>query len=156
MAEQLEKVSPRERVRVPKVTVVGTVYYQPARGQPKGVKIAYSLSGVEDEQVYERPVQVGPEWQPVEYGWVKNPGMVIVSHDKVVLDVKPTKEQREWLEQRVIQLGILNWAGDRETVAPFQDVYLGTSFPSTPPSFPLLRIRCPNGKARVTVYVIPK
>lgn len=144
---------PLERTKVPRITVVGTVYYQPAFGDPSSVHVRYSVLGTEDEQVYTRDLKVGEDWQPIDYGWVKRPGMVLVGNARVELNVKPTEEQRKELDARVLQLGI---AGGCEDVYPFQDVPPGTSYPVTPPDFSLLRVRCLKGTVRFTVHVIPR
>lgn len=123
-----------------RLTVVSQVTYQTVGKQVSSVISRYSLPVLEDEQRYpDRPYAATEEWKPLDSGWVKEPGMVVIQNGR-----------EGW-----IQVGYLY--GDlHNSVYPIWDVPPGGDCRGIPSDFSRLRVRCAEGTCKFTVNVFPK
>lgn len=134
------------------LTVVDTVYHQPAGGSPVtvlGDACRFHRELISDEQVYERRRVIGQEWVQIDCGWVERCGMLVVRNLEGQFSVLPTPEQREAVGRRVLELSF-----DGNTChiqVPPQE-----SCRFYPSDARLIYIRCREGSARYTVGLVPE
>lgn len=122
-----------------RLTVVSQVTYQTVGKQVSSVVSRYSLPVLEDEQRYpDRPYAATEEWRPLDPGWVKEPGMVVIQNGR-----------EGW-----IQVGTTDDEG--KYVIPLWDVPPGGDCRGIPSDFSRLRVRCAEDTCKFTVNVFPK
>src|SRR4051812_22018941 len=68
-------------------------------GQPHAFDLA-------DEQPYERPLTVGPEWLDVDFGWVKRPALVWISNPAPRFPSQPTDEERVAANGLIVEMSM--------------------------------------------------
>lgn len=124
------------------------VSYDRCGDDPVRVHHAFSMM-VGDEQPYVRHLTVGPDGIKVDFGWVKEPGLLVIEAKPVHVLVMPTKEEREGIESR--QLLISPGPHAFSIPAGFQG---GVFVCSGPPAG--LSIRANHGEVRVTITVFPR
>ena len=130
--------------------MVEQVYHQISGGQPHLVESRFSRKLESDEQLYERHSKIGEEGGPLDCGWIKEAGqLIIINHEGQNLQVNPTDEEREELRGKVLQL----YTGDPENcwlIPP------GESMRAYPLNAPNLRIRSLRGVIRFSLYLFPR
>lgn len=130
--------------RLGRITVVSQVTYQTAGKVTSTVISRYSLPVAEDDQKYERPpYSVGEEWVPLDPGWVKEPGMVVVQNDR----------KSPWLEIGVSTVISLD---GMTAVLPCWLVPPGGEHRGFPADFSSVRVRAKEGQCKFVVNVYPK
>jgi hypothetical protein len=119
-----------------RITVVGSVYHQPPEGPPSEVGKPFSVKVSSSEQPYVRRLDVGPEWRPLEMGWLEGHAIarVVVENDAPP-DGPPV----------LIAQG----------AEPFADVRAGTWDHFRPLNPAGLRLATTEGAARVTITLYP-
>ena len=144
---------------VPKdfLTVVETVYHRPFGQEPKSAEFRFSRELETNEQVYERRLKVGEEWQPLDCGWLgDNVGMLSIhNHEGESLQVNPTDEEQESISKRIVELAY-DYVDMSEYDYGSWLVPPGESFRGYPRSPKELRIRCQSGTAWITLYLYPR
>jgi hypothetical protein len=143
------------------ITVTETVYHQVAGEQPTAESNQFSRRLETSEQPYVRKIRVGEAWQPLDLGWVEQPGMVwLVNDEGRHFQTNPTPEERAAIEAKVIEVvtkvvnagpiaGILAEDSFSWEVAP------GESFRGKPTDAKRVWLRCRSGTARATLRVYP-
>ena len=130
------------------LTVVETVYHQPAGEEPTAVSVQFVRPLETQEQPYVRKIKVGEQWQPLDLGWVEQPGMILLVNDEgKFTQVNPTDEERAEAESKVIAVG--NDSGSWL-------VYPGSCFRGEAAPFSDVAVRCKSGVARATIHVYPR
>ena len=141
------------------LTVVETVYHQPAGEEPTAVSVQYVRPLETQEQPYVRKIRVGEQWQPLDLGWIEQPGMIWLTNDEGRgLQVNPTPEERAAIEAKVICLvtKVVN-AGVLAGILAEDDfsweVPPGESFRGRPTCAKRVWLRCRSGTAKATIRV---
>lgn len=109
-----------------------------------------------DEQPYgPRRIKVTDQWQPLDTGWLEgNAGMLTLRNDEGRnMLTNPTPEQLATIAAGVVEVGIIALVSG--VVIPFSDVPAGRSIRLFPRSMSLF-VRCLNGVARCTLFVVPQ
>ena len=106
---QLSEVPDAEREQASLLTVVETIYYQPCQppGDPVAFELAWTRQLATGEQVYRRQAVVGPEWQPLDCGWLagKPVSLLLLQNEEGHYPVNPHPEERARVEGLVIEIG---------------------------------------------------
>jgi hypothetical protein len=158
MSEQLPPL-PEDKspvISVPnrdRLTVVETVYHQAAEGFPSvalGDATRFSRELDSDEQPYERHRVAGEKWEPLDCGWIDAAGMLIIRNDEGHFAVNPTPEQKaEVFNKRVIELSF-DGQNSAVQVPPTETCRF------YPTDIKQIYLRCREGKARYSIYLIPE
>lgn len=132
-----------------RLTIVECVYHQPFGEQPTVVEHRYSRELESKEQVYERRVTIGENWQPLDTGWIERLGLlVIANHEGHGLQRAPSDDERAAIAARVVEVGLDGRA--------IWLVLPGESMRATPATLSGLQVRCQRGEARCTIHAYPR
>lgn len=112
-----------------RITVVENVYLQTGDGDVEHVVTQYERELFTHEQCYERRLVVNKTWQEIDTGWIKRPGMIVVSN--------PQGNPPVEVSYKICPFGFLVYGGDSLRVTPSSDEKL--------------RIRCRGFQARVSL-----
>ena len=141
------------------LTVVETVYHQPAGGFPDtllGDASRYHRELASDEQAYERHRVLKTAWEPLDCGWVEKCGMLLIRNDEGQFHTIPTPEQRAEVMRRVIQVAF----GDEDPSPCSKTAVIlvppGETCRFYPADAKLIRLRCIEGNARYTICLVPE
>lgn len=135
-----------------RLSVLNTVYHQPAGEQPMAVVGNYCRWLESDEQPFSRRLRIGEEWQAIETGWIRHAGLVVLKNDEGVFDqVQPTEQERMDAQAKVLEVSCSSGPPEAQWL-----VRPGESLPATPASTMRLQIRCRQGQARCTVTAFPE
>lgn len=139
-----------------RLTVVESIYHQTTGEQPSAVLTRFSRDLESDEQPYvRRRRKATPEWQPVDYGWVESPAMVVIQNDERRLlrarATNPTDEERLAAEAKVIELRFAD-----SSHSPVWLILPGETMRGSPSPGASLRVRCLAGEAQYNLFVYPK
>lgn len=134
------------------LTVVENVYHQVVGEQPTMTESRFTRDLESTEQVFTRHLVLTEEWKPLEVGWLDQLSMMVIKNNEGIgLKQIPTKEQREEIDQRVIEV----------SYTPNSFKFMGwTIFPresmrACPSDARLLHLRCRTGTARATITLLP-
>lgn len=139
-----------------RMTVVQYVYHQVPGEQPKLYESRFSRELTTIEQPYVRITQIGSEWIPLDLGWLKDCGVgtvVIENNEGQRFQVIPTKEEKEVISKREVEIALCNEGEEPRAflfVPPTETVRFSPRCPN------LLKIRCLQGHAKITIQVFPK
>ena len=140
-----------------RLTVTESIYHQSPEGEP--VEIGYSGARFleTDEQVYSRRTTVGEEWTPIDCGWLRESGaslLLLRNEEGRFTQVIPSPEQRGETQGRVVEVGVGTPHGE---VVPFAEVDPQESpLRLRPSDLGSLYLRCRQGRAKVTVTLVPR
>ena len=137
------------------LTVVERVTHRPNGAQATQNERSYTLKLATREQPYERRCEATPQWQPLEFGWLRHEsvGMLYVINDEGKFHQRnPTEEERRAVEALVLEVGI-----DTAPIRRISYVPVG----ATVRLFPVagdgqLMLRCQSGVAKYTLVAYPK
>jgi hypothetical protein len=104
-----------------------------------------------EDQPYLRQLLVGPEWERLDTGWVKAPGLIHLRNEEEPAPTTPTGEPLPGAEPKVVELGVLV-NGSYRPVALVHPLF---SQRVDPPPDQVYGLRCPTGRAQVTLTVLP-
>lgn len=135
------------------LTIVSTVYHVPAnQDDPTTVSdVRWSRKLTTKQEPFHRRLMVGSDQTPISGCWIDRASMiVVVNREGCDLRTIPTEEERVAIDKRVVELS----AGGQTFgyVTPFGGPYVG----NPGPLLPQIRLRCPEGTARVLVWVFPE
>lgn len=156
-----ETIKPLEHAYL---TVVETVYHQPAGGQPISVNGNWGRQLTTDSQPYLRRLKVGPDWQTLDLGWLGEDGegvglLVLVNTEGQFLAVNPTAVEKAATGARVVELAV-EAAPNPNTfetqIVPFAELSPGESLRYKPLDPRILKIRCRVGEAKVSLSLFPR
>ena len=115
-----------------RIVVVETVYHQVDGKQPMQVSEPWSAVLASDEQPYIRYLDVGPEWVPLDHGWIASASLLLIANQgPALLEIGVHKET-------------LIVVPAKQT-ARFKPAVLGE-----------LMVRCVGDTARVVVNLFPE
>lgn len=128
----------------PRITVVETVSFQEPGEQPISSRQSFVAYCEGSDAAYVRPhMMIGEEWTPLDTGWIKDPGMVLVVNlEGHFTQVIPTQAERDEAELRVLEVGKF------ACVPPREDLRIRP----TKPMF----LRSRHGQIKIAVTVYPK
>lgn len=137
---------------VDRVVVSENVYHQTFGEEATRIESRFSRFLKSEEQLYQRHVTVGENWERLDHGWVQTASMLVVKNNTGnTLQVHASKEMEEHLDSCVVEIG----AGLDSAVVPVIAVPRGESARFTPVDTNNLFVRCRNGKAKVVLSVVP-
>lgn len=128
-----------------KLTVVETVYHQAYGGQARSVVSNFSRTLNSDEEVYQRRMDLTPEWQALDCGWIKSCSMLLIENPPLRLQRVPTLEEAVENSKKVVEVSFLSANGII--------IFPGESarFTPTRPQELLLRAQVPL-RCRITLF----
>ena len=148
----MKEKKPPTRQRRDQLTVVESVYHQPAGEPARQFTSRFSRPLEGDEQCYERRVTVGEEWMPIDCGWAGLPAMLmLVNGAQTVPGVNPTAEERAAVSEQVLEVGCLY----RSQYNPIILILPGESCRFQPADVESFRVRCRSGNTKMTIRAIP-
>ncbi len=143
-----------------RITVVSTVYLQPAGEKPASVESRFDRELETQEQFYTRRLKATEEWQLIDPGWlgVDGIGMMVIANDEGKnLQTIPTDEEKADTATRVLEICFL-YPTKMENF-PFACQWLtlpGESMQAYPSTLTGLHIRCRKDTAKFTVSLFPR
>lgn len=140
-----------------RIVVVESVYHQPFGAEASAVESRFTRRLKTVEQVYVRQSSVGEEWQPLDHGWIKECGMLVVQNNEGrALQVNLADDEREALSKKVLEIAYLV---PKDLTAPAAGRFLilpGESIRVHPSPIEKLHVRSQSGIARFTVNAFPR
>lgn len=135
------------------LSVVEQLYHEaPDHPTPHGHQFSRRLET--DEQAYSRTLKVGPDWRPLDCGWVRKVGMLLlVNAEGRFRTVQPTEGERAEAAGRVVEVAFLSALGG--DLQPALLLRPGESQRYEPADAGAIRLRCRGGMARVLLTLIP-
>lgn len=162
MTEDLPRFKPTSIARL---TVVGTVYFQPQGDEAMSVGNPFSRQLSTDEQPYVRTLRIGEEWVDISKGsWLEGGSMICISNDEGKhLIQQQTPEEKKHSANKILEVAFEHSILEDATmhtpdvpmeafalVLPTEDIRF------TPAAFKRLRIRCRKGAAKCTISLFPE
>ena len=129
-----------------RITFSGQFYHQQPDRDPMQIDIRYSRILANHDQGYMRDTEVGENSEPLDFGWVKNPGTIVIKTYPLKLPQNPSTEQIEAHKKGVLVLM------DEDAVSGFM-IHPGESLIVTPTNPDSLVIFSKHGIVRYTIYV---
>jgi hypothetical protein len=130
-----------------RLVVVEQVHHQEQGSAPVSLDTRYTVELSSDEEPYVRRLNVGEETARLDFGWAKDPAMLVLRHERPVRSVHPGAEEAAADEARRVVLLV----GDRA----FAAVRPGCSLRMEPTAGAELNVRCTQGSAKCTIMVVP-
>lgn len=161
-----EAMTANDQTPPDRLTIVASIFHQTPYGEPTGVDVRTSKLLKGSEQPYSRRMSVKQIWTPIDMGWIKKVGLLCISNNEGKLQTQqPTKEQRDQLQKKVLQIGVkvpqsgngkTMWDDSGDTIAPFASISPGEAVyfpPIIGPGAPLM-IRSEHESVTFTVTAI--
>jgi hypothetical protein len=130
-----------------RLVVVEQVHHQEQGAEPTSLDTRYSLELSSEEQPYLRRLSIGEELSRMDFGWTREPVLLVLRHERLVRAVHPSEAERAADEARRVVLLV----GDRA----FAEVRPGSSLRFEPSAGAELNVRCTQGTAKCTIMVVP-
>ena len=90
-----------------RLTVVGSIYCQEPGEQPVSQELLFVRELASAEQPWQRRTRIGEDWQPLETGWIDDPGMVVLANDEGRgLQTMPDAGQTAAISRRTVLVGV--------------------------------------------------
>lgn len=139
-----------------RVTVKELVYHQALGEEPTQSMSVFSRLCETKEEVWDRRLTVGNDWQPLvsKHCWIEEPGMVLIENLAGAFQhVIPTEEERQAEEAKVLEVGV-----DGHTViqVPFSIIPAEASIRIWIEDLTKFHIRCRSGETKYKVTVLPR
>lgn len=158
--------TPRETRAAPvakaRIVVTQTITHVPPRGEPTSIAVGTARNCRSDELPYRRPsgsFVVGGEWRAIDLGWLaEDPAQIgqvaLYNTEGTTLEKIPTPEERAEIDRRVVEVAVVDCAGDP---IPTFLVRPGDVFRGEPTDVGRLRVRCrdPEQRVRCDLIVFP-
>jgi hypothetical protein len=112
----------------------------------------YGKALLSTEQVYFRHTTVGPEWIPLDHGWLPSCSVLHIVNKEKSYRANPTPEERQRDRNLIVEIGTLYG----EDIRPLFFIPPGLPFRSPAANLEALHLRCPTGTASITISVIPE
>ena len=134
-----------------RLTVVELVYHQTLGEQPVCVESRFVRSLASSEQLYQRRKAATVAWQPLDFGWVDDPGTIVICNTEgLPYQQLRTLEQRQAMEEKFLEV---TYDGCPQELTFI--IRAGESM-RLHPSKPLrLQLRSPVEGVRYTITAIP-
>lgn len=136
-----------------RLTIISGVHHQ-RQGRPS---TSIQSSGARlletEEQPFDRTMQIGPEWTPLELGWLKDkPGIVRIEGLIPYRQLNLSKEEKEAELATVIQVTF----DFDDANFPHCRFYHGMPFIFYPEDHHRVAIRCLTGPVDVRITILPR
>lgn len=135
----------------PRLVCVGQIYHQNPHEQPVSVESKWvKLLRSDDQPLLKRRGIAGAKWQLLDYGWVKEPFLVIIENlEGKFTQVIPKPEEITEADKLVLEIGY-------PVSGPMMLVYPGLDTRFTPSEIPAyIRCRDPQGQVKFAISLIP-
>lgn len=133
-----------------RITIVESCYFEQDGEGPVVVENRFSREVEGQDQPYVRNLKIGPEWMPLQYGWVEAPGLItITNREGEDQQLIPTEEQAHQLATRHLDISF------REPRMVDQRIPPGESCRIFPTENTNIYLRSPNGQIKVCVNIFP-
>jgi len=140
-----------------RITVAGYVFHQRSGKEPTSIRASFTRF-VENQdknttQLYERSLEVGEEWEKLDFGWLNGGKVgifVVQNHAGAHPQENPTLEEAENDAKKVIEIAY----GPTDTLS--WQVPPGETFFGTPKDADSLYIRSLSNDTEYTLYALPK
>lgn len=142
---------------VPKTTrLISTemLYYHPVDDDPMSVNPKFVRNVSSDESPYgPKKVQVGPDWAPLDAGWVKKISILLLENVRPLRQVYPTLQEKDEEESKVVEIG----AALGDLVVQTQEILMGETLKISPCLGDItgMRVRCRKGSTLAKLTVFP-
>lgn len=136
-----------------RLTVVEMVYVQAPDSGPVAIESRYGVWIESDEQTYTRRLTVGPEWQALDLGWLRDKPIALLhlsNEGNGRAFVTPTAEESAALAEQIVEV-----TATRQYV-PLSYLSPGESLRMPPPDSFEWYVRCRNGKAKCVLNLVPR
>lgn len=130
-----------------RLVVVEQVHHQERGAQPTSLDTRYAVELSSEEQPYLRRLSVGEELSRMDFGWAREPALLVLRHERPARSVHPGAEESAADEARRVEVLV----GDRA----FAVVRPGCSLRLEPSAGAELNVRCTQGAAKCTLMVVP-
>jgi hypothetical protein len=146
-----------------RIVIVENVYHQSPNEDPIVVESRFDRWLSTNEQPFIRKMYVEQEWKPLDYGWINNASILVITNEKdKSIAVRPTHSQQELLNNRILEVGIIPTIEDKprdmhspkldNTPIIFTTIPPGESIRINPPNVKSVVIRCQGiGVTRCTI-----
>lgn len=124
-------------------------YFQQPDREAQQVECGHTRDLSESDQPYMRELTATEEWQNLDYGWIENPGTILIETFPLRLPVNPSEEQRKAYEEGILELGYADSSGGCL-------IYPGQALPFNVTEPENLRIRSHKGDVRYRINVYTK
>lgn len=154
----LPPVRPARAIRPAKsrVVLVEQLVHVGRRGEPTPVSDRFSRGLTSDETPYRREFTAGPDWAPLDCGWLAAGVSQLRLKNEEGSDrlTVPTDGEKAAEARRVVELG--TGGEDFPWVEDFARVRPGESLRLEPTRLAKLRVRCVGGTARCSLFLTPE
>jgi hypothetical protein len=103
------------------LVVVETVYHQQGKYQPTCTESRFGRPLESKDQPYVRRLMATEEWQKLDFGWIKRPGMLVIQNDEGQFKLMPTEAQKREMAEKYLWLAHSDkdqWALPRWIILP--------------------------------------
>lgn len=137
-----------------RLVVISNVYHQPQGEQPVQCSFQCEQTLISSEQPFIRRATVGPEWTPIDFGWLDVDGLSYL----VIENVTEVTDRKSPSPGNRIEIGVAcarSPADMEPSYLPLLEVLPGQAPCQCRPSGTQLYWRCTAGKGRANLYAFP-
>ncbi len=144
-----------------RIAVVEMVYFQETGVSPIAITTRFSRKLHSDEQPCIRKIKIGQDWLPVEMGWVRDCGMLVINNDEGKFKTNPSEDQLATVSKMIVEVAVQ--PPEEKNRNMHSPPKIGPQlFAVIPPQESLrlipsgnLVVRCRSGIARITINAFP-
>lgn len=141
-------------VETARITICEQAYYRLPEDNPILIDRRFVRFLKTDEQLYVRKCSATEEREPLDFGWVKHPGLIIILNKATPpRQTSPTEAEAKLITEKVLQLSFSSSLIDNDhclLIPPGESLRIETLSPGD------LLIRSKVGKTKYTIYVFPE
>lgn len=135
------------------VTVVEYVCFHAYDGQPIQQETKFFKKIASDEEPYKRKIRIGEDWEPLDCGWVKEAGVLVLANEEgKYLQANPTEDEQAALDAKIVEVSFLPDPPPNNC----WEVPPGEAMRGFPGNLKSLYVHCQSGVARCIVFVVPR
>lgn len=124
-------------------------YHIPPDSDAQTVECGHTRTLEHRDQPYIRKMVATEAWQPLDYGWIKEPSTILIETFRLHLPVNPSEEQKKAYEEGILELGYADSSGGFL-------VYPGQSLPFNITKPESLQIRSLKGDVHFCLHAYSK
>jgi hypothetical protein len=151
-----------------RISVVKTVTHTCEGMRPHSVSYPYNRTLRTTEQPYERLITIGPDWEPLDLGWLagKPIALVTLKNEEGRFHNRPTREELAEVFGRIVEVGFVPappeervrtmHSPERAHRAPIAAFLIRpTESDEWEPAGAVAHVRCRSGAARCVLFIVP-